>query len=74
MADFKLMDVVDANGKPLRCMMMVDGHLLNTFGLQPEEAAKIVRNIVNLPVRDDDVFLVTPPKSGIYKRDGRVKT
>ena len=44
--------------------MIVDGHRINTFGKPPEETAKIIRNIVNLPVREDDVFLVTPPKSG----------
>ena len=64
MADFELLDIVDASGKPLRSQMIVDGHRINTFGKSPEETAKIIRNIVNLPVRDDDVFLVTPPKSG----------
>ena len=64
MADFKLLDIVDASGKPLRGQMIVDGHRISTFGKPPEETAKIIRNIVNLPVREDDVFLVTPPKSG----------
>ena len=58
MSDFELVDRVDASGKILRCSII--------FGLQPEVTAKTVRNIVNLPVRDDDVILVTPPKSGIF--------
>ena len=65
MADFKLVEIIDASGKPLRSQMIVDGYRINTFGKLPEETANIVRNIVNLPIRDDDVFLGSFPKSGI---------
>ena len=65
MTDYKLLVIVDASGKPLREQMLVDGFQVNTFGKAPEETVKVIRNIPNIPVREDDVFLVMPPKSGI---------
>lgn len=65
MADYKLVEVKDAAGVQLRGQMVVDGHRISTLGRLPEVTANNIHNMVNFPVRDDDVMFCSPPKSGI---------
>ena len=46
MADFKLVDIVDASGVPLRDQMIIDGLRINTLGRPPEETADTIHTIV----------------------------
>ena len=64
-AKFEMVEVKDAGGKEIHNMMNVDGLRLSTFGEDPKEIADIVHNLVNLPIRDDDVMLCSAAKSGI---------
>lgn len=63
MAD-KLLTIVDASGCSISGQYMVDGLQMPPFIKPPDEAAAIVRNVQNMKVRDDDVMLVSYPKSG----------
>lgn len=65
-AKFEMVEVKDAGGKEIHNMMNVDGLRLSTFGEDPKEIADIVHNLVNLPIRDDDVMLCSAAKSGTH--------
>ena len=60
----EVFDVRDASGVVLQNQMRVDGLQVSTFRKPPGVTASIVRNIKHLNLRDDDVILCTPPKSG----------
>lgn len=64
MADFKLVELKDAGGESFQSLMDLDGVIMCTFMRPPDVAAAIIQNIVNLEIRDDDVMLCTPAKSG----------
>ena len=64
MANFNTIEVKDASGVPLNGQMLVDGRQINTFRKPPEVTAAIIYNMVNLPIRDDDVMFCSTPKSG----------
>lgn len=59
-------DLRDAGGARLCCQMRVDGMRINTFAKPPEVTAEIIRHIKDIKIRDDDVMLCTPPKSGTF--------
>lgn len=62
----EVFDLKDAGGATIHIQMRVDGMRINTFGKPPEVTAAIIRNIKNIKIRDDDVMLCTPPKSGTH--------
>lgn len=64
MADY-LVKIKDASGFEIHGQIKVDGQRTTTFGRLPEEIADNIHNMVNLPVRDDDVMFSTAPKSGM---------
>ena len=64
MATVEVVDVKDANGETFHAMIDVDGYRLTTFRKPPEVIADIVRNLPNMPIRDDDIMLCSPAKSG----------
>lgn len=66
MAQFETIELQDAAGAKLHSMMKVDGRTINTFLKPPEVTAEIIHNMVNLPVRDDDVMFCSAPKSGTH--------
>ena len=64
MAEFKIVDVRDAAGIPVHNIIEVDGQRLCTFFRPNDVAAKITHDVKDMELRDDDVMLCTPPKSG----------
>ena len=64
MATYKMVELRDASGVQMCDVMDVDGRRINTFHKSPEVTAEIIRNMVNLPIRDDDVMFCSAPKSG----------
>ena len=66
MADFKEVEVKDAGGVQIHSMMDVDGLRICNFMKPPEVTADIIHNMVNLPIRDDDVMFCSGPKSGMF--------
>ena len=64
MAKFEMLEVKDASGVQLKGLMKVDGWTINTFMKPPEVTAEIIHNMVNLPIRDDDVMFCSAAKSG----------
>lgn len=64
MANFEMIEVKDAAGAHIKSMMKVDGRIINTFIKPPEVTAEIIHNMVNLPIRDDDVMFCSAAKSG----------
>ena len=66
MAKFETVDLKDAAGVPIHSMIDVDGRRINTFFKPPEVTAGIIHNMVDLPIRDDDVMFCSAPKSGKY--------
>ena len=65
MATFELVDLRDSSGVQIHNVIDVDGQRVTTFGLPPGEAAEIIHNLVNLPIRDDDVMVCAAARSGI---------
>ena len=65
MANCEMVELRDASGVQLCDMMDVDGRRINTFLKPPEVTAEIIRNMVNIPIRDDDVMFCSAPKSGM---------
>lgn len=61
---FEVYDLKDASGALLHNQMLIDGMRTSTFRKPPEVTAAIIRNIKNIKIRDDDVMLCTPVKSG----------
>jgi len=57
-------ELKDAGGAEICGIMNIDGLIVNHFQKSEEETAKIVRNIKHLKIRNDDVMLCTPAKSG----------
>ena len=55
----------DSSGIKFHNVIDVDGLRLNTFGFPPGEVAEIIHNLVNLPIRDDDVMVCAAVRSGI---------
>ena len=72
MATYELVDLRDSSGIQFHNVIDVDGQRVNTFKLPPDEVAEIIHNLVNLPIRDDDVMLCAPARSGmtLYKLPG----
>ena len=64
MANYEMVELRDASGMQIHTIMNVDGHRISTFDKPPEVTAEIILNMVNLPIRDDDVMFCTAPKSG----------
>ena len=64
MADYKLVEVKDLGGEAIQTMMDIDGRRLCTFMKPPEETAKLVHNITNMELRDDDIMFCSATKSG----------
>jgi hypothetical protein len=62
--DFEVYNLTDGGGGILHNQMLVDGMRIPTFRKPPEETAAILRNIKHLKIRDDDIMLCTPVKSG----------
>jgi len=59
------LEIKDAGGAVIQAFWKIDGQILNTnFASSEEEALKVIRNIKNIKIRDDDIMLVSPPKSG----------
>ena len=65
MATFELVDLRDSSGTQFHNVIDVDGQRVNTFGYPPGEVAEIIHNLVNLPIRDDDVMVCAAARSGI---------
>ena len=59
-------EVKDASGCQIHSLIDVDGYRMwrPTFRTA-EEQAEHVRNVVNVPLRDDDIMFCSAPKSGI---------
>ena len=72
MANFGLVDLEDASGVKMHGLMDVDGCRISTFGKPPEVTAKIIRNIINLKIRDDDVMFWSGGKSGKFRQTSPV--
>lgn len=68
MADdsFEVYDLKDASGAILHSQMLVDDMRISTFRKPPEVTAAVLRNIKNIKIRDDDVILCSPMKSGTH--------
>ena len=64
MADFKVVDLKDAAGVPIHGNLDVDGQRVCNFMRPNDVAANIVHEIVNMELRNDDIMLCTPAKSG----------
>ena len=64
MAKFEMIEVKDAAGAQVNGMMKVDGRTILTFMKPPEVTAEVIHNMVNLPIRDDDVMFCSAIKSG----------
>ena len=62
--DFEVYDLQDEGGGILCNQMLVDGMRIPTFRKPPKVTAAILRNIKQLKIRDDDILLCTPVKSG----------
>ncbi|XP_045188063.2 sulfotransferase 1B1-like isoform X1 [Mercenaria mercenaria] len=59
-------DLRDAGGGVLYNQMRVDGMRIPTFRKPPGVTAAIFRNIKHLKIREDDILLCTPVKSGTH--------
>lgn len=64
MAKFEMIEVKDAAGAQVKGMMKVDGRTILTFMKPPEVTAEVIHNMVNLPIRGDDVMFCSAIKSG----------
>jgi hypothetical protein len=56
-------EVVDEGGEKVQ-LVDVDGYRVCNFDRDPDEVAELVRGLKDRRCRPDDVFLLTPPKSG----------
>ena len=64
MAKYEMVEVKDQAGREIVKMMNVGALRISTFAQDPEEIADRINNVVNLPLRDDDVMFCSAPKSG----------
>ncbi|XP_060569225.1 sulfotransferase 1A1-like [Ruditapes philippinarum] len=58
-------EVVDEGGEKVQ-LVDVDGYRVCNFERDPNEVAELVRGLKDRRCRPDDVFLLTPPKSGTH--------
>lgn len=56
--------VIDAGGEQICDLLDIDGLTLNRLNKTADITANIVRNVKNLKIREDDIILCSPPKSG----------
>ena len=65
MATFEPVDLRDSSGMQFHNVIDVDGQRVNTFKLPPDGVAETIHNLVNLPIRDDDVMVCAAVRSGM---------
>ena len=65
---FKVLELKDAGGCKINGTIEVDGRILGMFREPPEAFVELIRGVPNIPVRNDDVMLLTYSKAGKFRR------
>ena len=63
-ATYEMVELKDAGGNKLNGIMRCKGQLIPTFE-RPREIAEDMVDLVDMPIRDDDIMFCSAVKSGI---------
>ena len=65
---FKVLEMKDAGGCKIDGIIEVDSRILVMLREPPEAFVELIRGVPNIPVRNDDVMLLTYCKAGKFRR------